>query len=561
MLLHLCWAAALAIAAPRGPAPRARHAMSTAAPPRTVDAVVVGAGPTGLAAALELRARGARVVIVDRSAAPGGFDAERAFLYNVDGRGQAVLGALGLLPALLGASVSQTEFRISIVKDEPEPVGAPVSLPTVDLAQRRRTPAQWIPRAKLVELMDAAVEATARDGAGPPVERVYGVELASLGLADDGAAADGGRLWAVTLRRVGEGGEGAPAELRAALVIGADGLGSAVRPQLGALAAAAEPAPELGSGGGCFRVHKRRSASAGLRYKVLSLPPAFKLARASEEVAQPAIAYSIRSAASAARPLKAGLLPLRSDAAGRTANFITAHSHPLWEQTSAEQLEAYLRATFPHVPLDAAHVGAAELERFASARGGVFPQPQHCADAALAPDGPGGCAAVLAGDALHAFPPDLGQGVNAGLQDVGALAACLDAHGVAFGPRGASAPPARLAEAARAYGRARAPEAAALTRLVQLGYPFQYGQEKPLGGLRQAWWAANLLLRLTLAKAAPALFDAQIFTLVQNPELAYSEILRRADRTTRHLRLAALALLAVAGALARRAFLGALVPL
>ncbi|KAJ1624374.1 hypothetical protein T492DRAFT_1147984, partial [Pavlovales sp. CCMP2436] len=118
------------------------------------DAIVVGAGPTGLAAALELRARGARVAVLERSTRPGAFDAERAFMYNVDGRGQAELGALGLLPALFGASISQEEFRISIVKTDG--ISPPVALPTVDMEQRKRTPAQWIQRSDLVELMDAA---------------------------------------------------------------------------------------------------------------------------------------------------------------------------------------------------------------------------------------------------------------------------------------------------------------------------------------------------------------------------------------------------------------------
>jgi 2-polyprenyl-6-methoxyphenol hydroxylase-like FAD-dependent oxidoreductase len=33
---------------------------------------------------------------------------------------------------------------------------------------------------------------------------------------------------------------------------------------------------------------------------------------------------------------------------------------------------------------------------------------------------------LLLGDALHAFPPDLGQGVNSGLEDVVELNNCLD---------------------------------------------------------------------------------------------------------------------------------------
>ncbi|KAJ1624373.1 hypothetical protein T492DRAFT_269017 [Pavlovales sp. CCMP2436] len=109
-----------------------------------------------------------------------------------------------------------------------------------------------------------------------------------------------------------------------------------------------------------------------------------------------------------------------------------------------------------------------------------------------------------------------------------------------------------------AYGTARAVEAAAITRLVALGYPFQYGQELPFGKLRQAFWAANVVVRLALAKACqklglPQLFHPQIFMQIQNPDLAYSQIQRNADRTTTVLRVLALLALEVAISLAKRA--------
>jgi 2-polyprenyl-6-methoxyphenol hydroxylase-like FAD-dependent oxidoreductase len=37
-------------------------------------------------------------------------------------------------------------------------------------------------------------------------------------------------------------------------------------------------------------------------------------------------------------------------------------------------------------------------------------------------------AVVLVGDAVHAFPPDLGQGVNSALEDVFALHRALERH-------------------------------------------------------------------------------------------------------------------------------------
>eukprot|EP00307_Rebecca_sp_RCC1486_P011787 CAMPEP_0119434260 /NCGR_PEP_ID=MMETSP1335-20130426/50581_1 /TAXON_ID=259385 /ORGANISM="Chrysoculter rhomboideus, Strain RCC1486" /LENGTH=651 /DNA_ID=CAMNT_0007460115 /DNA_START=6 /DNA_END=1961 /DNA_ORIENTATION=+ len=460
------------------------------------DAVVIGAGPTGLAAALKLRNRGARVALVEKSRNPAAFDPERAFLYNVDGRGQSVLDSLGLLPTLIDSSVSQEAFKISIVKDDPDkPVSEPVALPTVDLEQRKRVPAQWIPRSKLVRIMDDAVASTTADSTSGlhPVDRLYGYELAGLELEEQAPASEGG-AWRVRIARSHEAetdaegaGSGAGSqELSAQLVLGTDGLSSAVRPRLA----------QLAGGGRRFSTKRRRCASAGLRYKVLNLPPGFALSRTTRETAVPEISYSVRSTPASPRPLKCGLLPLRTDADGRTANFITKHEHPLWDLRSAGQMREYLVKTFPHVPFE--EVGDEELERFTRSAGGHFPAPQHCTDAALVPGGCDAAGAVLAGDALHAFPPDLGQGVNSGLQDVGVLDEKLEASGVRFG-EGAALPSLRTP--LEQYGRERAREGAALTRLVKLGYPFQYGQEARFSKLRQMAWALNVFLRLGLSKA------------------------------------------------------------
>lgn len=499
-----------------------RAAIVATAPARPFDAVIVGAGPTGLAAALALRARGARVALVEKASDPAAYDPERGFLYLIDGRGQAVLEPLGLMPALEAASVSQAAFRIAQVTDEPDGgVGEPVGLPIVNKNARGQITPQWVPRNTFVRLLDDAVAATR--GAGgelPAIERLYGHELSSLHLQN-------ATTWSVGAREAATGEE---QRLTAQLVLGADGLRSVVRARLAEL-----------SNGRAFGVRTHRSAAAGLRYKVLTLPPSFQLSRRVPEArAEAQVAYSLRSTPGAEPSLRVGMLPLRSDANGRTANFITArHGHPLWEQLSAAEMGAYLRRVFPHVPLDAKHLGEEELARFAASRGGRFPAPTRCTHAALTVAG-GACAA-LAGDALHAFPPDLGQGVNSGLQDVGALAEWLDAADVHFPAQSGPS----LVPALAQYGAARAREATALCRMMTLGYPFQYSQQAAFGAVRRAFWALNFFVRLQLSRTLGARlgFHPQIFYLVQSPGLAYSEIVRRADVTTR-----ALALLGALGA-------------
>ena len=143
-----------------------------------------------------------------------------------------------------------------------------------------------------------------------------------------------------------------------------------------------------------------------------------------------------------------------------------------------------------------------------------------------------GPAAVLVGDALHAFPPDLGQGVNSALEDVMTLRDSLGRRG-----------DGRTAEAAVHYEDVRAPEARALVETVRVAAPFQYSQAP----LRSQIWTMSFLARFLLHKALPGVFDLPLFLLVQQSELSYSEVLRRGRRGAR--RSTALLCLVAAGAL------------
>jgi hypothetical protein len=81
-----------------------------------------------------------------------------------------------------------------------------------------------------------------------------------------------------------------------------------------------------------------------------------------------------------------------------------------------------------------------------------------------------------------------------------------------------------------------------------------------LGKARQLWWGVNVLLRLKLSKLCPSLFHTQIFTLVQNPALSYSQILRLANRTTALLQLILLSAVGLALAVAKRGLLRGVLP-
>ena len=82
--------------------------------------------------------------------------------------------------------------------------------------------------------------------------------------------------------------------------------------------------------------------------------------------------------------------------------------------TASEDVEHFFRRPF---------VSDEACEAFANAEPGAFPSPQYVETVAATV---GAARCFLVGDAIHAFPPDLGQGVNAALEDVKTLGDVLD---------------------------------------------------------------------------------------------------------------------------------------
>lgn len=79
----------------------------------------------------------------------------------------------------------------------------------------------------------------------------------------------------------------------------------------------------------------------------------------------------------------------------------------------------------------------------------------------------------MLGDAIHAFPPDLGQGVNSALEDVVVFIEALRAKGALpqKGKQDGGLQADALLDALETYQKERAPAAKALAQLSQVCSP------------------------------------------------------------------------------------------
>lgn len=448
-----------------------------------VDAVVVGCGPAGLAAATELRRRGfEKVVAVERRAAPDEFEVAKAYLYLVDRRGQTWTDDVGATESIRDRGVSNADVVYTRIC--PDATGAYVTNPV--LARPGAEKAVWIPRASLLATL---AERAADEGA----DLRFGVSVEGLAAAENGAVDIdcGGTV------------------LRTPVVVGAEGARSKVRDFLGT------SLPKSS-----FEPRELASPSAGLSYKMLQVPPSFSVTNVTDGSSltmRSSGAYVVPSASTKpnTRRLRLGLLPSRDPELPRTANIIRPSSHEIWGCKTGAEVREFLRSEFPQLP-DAV-VSDAACADFAAGDPGAFPCPQYVETVAAQVKG---SEVFLVGDAIHAFPPDLGQGVNAALEDVKALGEAFESE-----------------DAVAAYQAARAPAAKAIAHLVQRGFPYQYDQSV----WRQRLFTVGLVARVGANAVAAKLLPAGITKRVAPPPVAfsvidgedYATVWRRVRRATR----------------------------
>jgi len=206
-----------------------------------------------------------------------------------------------------------------------------------------------------------------------------------------------------------------------------------------------------------FRVKKWVSPASGLRMKCIQLPPGFAIPDSDESLlkTENEYTYAIRGIYNGFRNyISLGLLPVKDPNMVRPANVITRPSHDIWNITNGPEAKKWFVKAFPRFDWDK-YVSDEEWERFSKAEGTTFPNCQYSPGLQItSPDGKSGV--VLVGDAAHAFPPDIGQGINAGLCDVVALDRALRGKDTTTGKEGEK--PENLGASLRKYEEGQKPQ-------------------------------------------------------------------------------------------------------
>ncbi len=459
--------------------------------------VIIGGGPAGLATALMLAKRGwTNITVLEKRPSADYYEPDKSFNYLIDGRGQKMTDFLGLTEELSKISVPNNKFQLTTIEADGSKKTS--KLPIID---SERKPSYWLPRKTFLKLLYEEIERNwhAR------IRVLFNTKCVEIQKTISNNT-EGSKIKIIVSQE-----SGSVMEFEPIFLVGCDGINSIVRQTL-------KKWEQLASDR--FEMKYHPSPSSGLKYKVLTLPPNFPIERSGKEKSACDMAYKINGAFGGKRFVSLGILPIRDPHEPRGANIIRYPDHEVWKLKNGEQVYDFLEKAFPQLPIRQI-VSPEEAERFAASEGGCFPDPQYCSGAQflLGGDRSFNAGVLLIGDAIHSFPPDIGQGVNSALEDVHVLNEALaQSHD-------------DLKSALPRYESWRTSDIKALIRLVQTTYPWQYNQAP----FRKRLWNIKFLIWLILSRLLPFLFSPPTFFLIQNPQLRYSEILQKVKRTTRNL--------------------------
>lgn len=451
--------------------------------------LIIGAGPSGLAAGLLFADLGYKnITIVERRSSAKDFEKNKAFTYQIDGRGQKLLKRLGLMEALDSFGVANKSFHATTVM--PDGSTKTIASPVID---KERVTCYWTTRRNLQTMLFEAVEKRTDDR----IKLLYDHTLSSIIPAEDGKA-----LVTITNSYNNE------LQLSPDILLACDGLSSTTRSLLSEW-------PDMPKDH--FEMKKYPSPSAKLFYKVLNLPPKFSIKGEQSEVNDHRMAY-VFTAKHKDRTKAMALFgfPVANAEHPRSVNIIREADHYLWTLKNPADLISYLTDAFPQLDIPNL-ISMDEASDFVALTAGKFPSPQHASSLTTrlgTEESYTNC--ILIGDAAHAFPPDLGLGVNSALEDLYELEEHLESD-------------LSTSDAFLNYEKNRLVESKSLVKLVQTVFPYQYNQSP----WRMKTWVVRFLIQRALHKVMPWLISKPAFQLVQNHELKYSRILQQKINTDR----------------------------
>ncbi|AEA22552.1 Pentachlorophenol monooxygenase [Pseudonocardia dioxanivorans CB1190] len=343
--------------------------MATESSAAATDVLVVGAGPIGLTAALELRRRGVACRVVDKLTEPPQY----AKAVGVQARTLELWEAAGVLPAMLDAAIPM--FGQFVYRN-----GERVATMQFELPPDMPYGFMALPQYETERLLR---EALARHGVVP--ER--GVELVSFTQDDDG----------VTAELVGPGG---PETVRAAYLVGGDGAHSTVRKVLG-----------LSFEGGAFA----EEYMLGDVEVDWSIPRGYGVRAMREEDGTVVDLLVCIPLPGRGRYRMSMLVPPELSSAAPAAGEV-AHGFEAGRAPELHHIQAVIDRMSPE-PTVARNLRWSSVFRISHRIAGAYSAGR----------------AFIAGDAAHIHPPTGAQGMNTGIQDAVNLAWKLAAavHGTA----------------------------------------------------------------------------------------------------------------------------------
>jgi kynurenine 3-monooxygenase len=487
-------------------------------------AVVVGAGPSGLATALTLaRNHGYSVKILESAKRIDVYDPTKAYPFLIRARGQKCTSRFSDVQEALEAQGIATEqlSKLVAIPADPEEIFDPTPkvIPTFSTPSGTN---YWLRRHEFLRVLLDAVNATDN------IELVSGVECQSISPLSNSEIQ-------ITASNTDDSNK--VQNYQASLVIGADGIKSTVRQTLEQESLATVfPKEWINNNPKGFRIKKWMSPASGLKFKTIHMNadtqvPVGDGTSYKIPFGTPTL-FAIRSKFTKPNNcVSLGLLPAQPGPT-RTFNIIRVPNHDIWKIRDGNELREWFQEAFPRFDFSSGSslIDQAEFDRFASTEGLSLPPCQYCPELFIASPTKE-ASVILLGDAASAFPPDLGEGVNSGLEDVACLDDMLTKHET-------------IGDAAQAFANLRKPENKALVKMVRVGAPFQYQQFGGMLTVKKFLWTANFFGRILLHKVTFGLTPLPVFSQIADANVKYSTAMRRADTLTAILWTVAIGVLA-----------------